>query len=306
MTVSPLPALVAVLIAEVALSTAVAWLAAGSRVRKVGAGAATVALGALPWCLPASLPLLRGLSALFALVVLMKLVELLRERTPRPFAERLVHVYSLADLRLARHGPPRFDLPLLGSGVVCGAVAALLLIAAGSVPAEARPGPLAARWLLGVASFYLSFEAIDRLARTAYLLGGAQVEPTQRAPILAPTLADFWGKRWNAIVRRWLASVFFLPLARKGHARLGILAAFVVSAVIHAYLMLPGLGAGWALCMGGFFLIHGALCTVERALGVSRWPRALAHVWVLTALLATMPLFIEPLLLLLGFRPVIG
>lgn len=295
-----------ILLAQVALSAVVALLAAGPPPRKVGAGVAMAALGVMPWCLPAALPLLRGVSALFALVVFMKMVELLRERTPRRLSERLAHLYSVADMRLARQVTPRLDLSLVASGVVSAVVAALLLIAAGSVAAETTPGSLTARWLLGVASFYLAFEAIDRVARVIYLLSGIDVEPTQRAPILARSLADFWGKRWNAIVRRWLASMCFFPLAKKGHARLGIVAAFVASALLHTYLMLPALGVRWALCMAGFFLLHGLLCTLERGMGVDRWPRVLAHAWVLAVLVATTPLFIEPLLLLIGFRPVSG
>ncbi|MFZ5479120.1 MAG: MBOAT family protein, partial [Myxococcota bacterium] len=161
----------------------------------------------------------------------------------------------------------------------------------------------AGRWGLGVAGFYVLFEAVDRFVQAGYRAIGLEIGPAQRTPLAARTVAEFWGRRWNAIVHRWLASVAFFPLARRGHVALAGLAAFALSAAIHTYLVIPGVGLAAGLRMGAFFVVQGLLVVIERALGIARAPAWVGHAWTVACFVATVPLFIEPFLRLAGFPP---
>lgn len=286
--------------AQWALALTCAAAAGGPRPARTAAVVGLMAVLVMPYAIGPEHVTLRGFSALFSLMFVIRGSDLLRER-PRPLAERLVHASSIADLRLAARVAPNVRVRLLATGVACALVATPILMAAAAAPEIAEPGPLLQRWGCGTIGFYLMFEAIDRLARVLYGLAGFEVEPAQRMPILARTVAEFWGLRWNSIVRRWLSSVAFMPLARRGWPVLGGLLAFALSALIHAYLLLPAVGARAAGLMGGFFLLQGAFVAIERPLRVARWPRALGHLWTIALVLSSVPLFLDPLLQVFGF-----
>src|SRR4029077_9584942 len=133
------------------------------------------------------------------------------------------------------------------------------------------------RWILGAAGGYLFFDGGMRALVAVLPLFGWEHAPVQRAPVRSRSLAEFWGLRWNRVVGLWLQRNIFDPVARRGAPRLGILLAFVVSALLHVYLVAPAAGLIPALWMGAFFLAHGALAAFERVLGVKDWPPALGH-----------------------------
>ncbi|GDX80329.1 hypothetical protein LBMAG42_21400 [Deltaproteobacteria bacterium] len=290
--------------AQGALALACAAAAGGPRPARIAVALGLAGMLAMPYTLAPEHFTLRGFSALFALMFVIRGSDLLRER-PRPLLERLVHACSIADLRLAARVAPNVRVRLLVTGVACALLATPPLMVAAAAPEIAEPWPLLQRWGCGTIGFYLSFEAIDRLARVLYGLVGFEVEPGQRMPIAARTIAEFWGIRWNSIVRRWLSAVAFLPLARRGRPVVGGLLAFALSALIHAYLLLPAVGVRAAALMGGFFLLQGVFVAIERALGVARWPRPLGHAWTIVLFLASVPLFLDPLLQVFGFAPMI-
>jgi hypothetical protein len=55
--------------------------------------------------------------------------------------------------------------------------------------------------------------------------------------------------------------------------------------------------------MGGFFLSQAVLLSVERGLGVKRWPATAARAWTISALLLTSPLFSAPVLQVVESTP---
>ena len=253
----------------------------------------------LPWLIPPSQLTHRAFAGLTSVALLMRATDLLRERPPRTLAVRIVHALSIVDLRLLVRVPPRIDLALAFGGTWRMLLGIAGLWLANTFPPAAQVGGLAGRWAVGAAAFYAAFEGFDQTIRAVYLVCGAQAEPTQRSPIMSRTLAEFWGRRWNAIVHRWLASVAFAPVARRNPA-LGTFFAFVLSAAIHAMITGPALGGRATMWMAGFFILHGALVLVERKLRVSRWHRPWARVWTLGWLILTAPLFLEPFLGLFG------
>ncbi|KAK3144545.1 hypothetical protein QOZ80_4AG0314560 [Eleusine coracana subsp. coracana] len=111
---------------------------------------------------------------------------------------------------------------------------------------------------------------------------GAELEPPFDRPYLASSLRDFWGRRWNLAVPALLRPCVYRPVrVRSGSAAAGVVAAFLVSGVMHEvmfyYITLrPGNGEVTA-----FFAIHGACAVAEGwwcARRPSRWrpPRPVA------------------------------
>ncbi|WOL04333.1 putative long-chain-alcohol O-fatty-acyltransferase 5 [Canna indica] len=115
---------------------------------------------------------------------------------------------------------------------------------------------------------YLALEVVlagAAAAASILLPGGLQLEPQFDEPYRASSLQDFWGRRWNIMVSAILRPSVYLPVrARCGRAA-AVLAAFLVSGLMHEvmfwYLTLaPPTGEATA-----FFLIHGACVVAEEA-----------------------------------------
>lgn len=298
-----IPELLAIFVpvAQVLLGAVVGALAGEGTARRRAAWGLAAVIGLMPWLVPAELRVERTISALFALLVAMKLVDLMRERPVRDLAARVAHVLIAPDLRTGRPAPPAFNAWAFGTG--------LLAFAAMFTAIEAvdhLPGVLPLRWLLGAAGVVLLAEGTDRLIQGLFRLGGLQLPPLQNAPVMSVTVAEFWGHRWNALVRAWLAAVCFRPLARRRRPLAGLALAFFGSAGIHWYLALPAVGLFWASLMGGFFLVQGGIVLLERRLGVASWPVPASRAWTITMMLGTAPMFVEPVLIALGYAPVWG
>jgi hypothetical protein len=147
----------------------------------------------------------------------------------------------------------------------------------------------------------------------AEAVGRHPVAGLQDHPLRAASLSEFWSSRWNRLVQRNLERAFFRPVGRrgrgKGDARRGqprrsaraVLAAFGASGVMHAIavgdLAHPRETALPAAAVMTFFLLHGALVSAERALGLGRAARTQRG--LMWARLRTLALFalLSPLLL---------
>jgi len=268
-----------------------AALCAGSFARRAGALAFGL-LAVLPaWW--AETPLVRGVLGLISWLLVMRLVDLVRVRTPFSLARRAWHLLSAVDSRLLEPAPRRVDF----RGVAA-LLAWLALGVGGGALAWVAPrfGGLGVRWLGGALIGYAAVESIWTSVRVAYGALGFGTPTLHRHPIAARTLRELWSERWATPVSHWLNANIFRPVTRLGFPRLGLLAAFAASGVGHAYGVLVALGWPMALAMLGFFVVQGVLMVVERVLGVS------ARAWVVVAMLASSPLFTEPMLRCLGFE----
>jgi hypothetical protein len=116
--------------------------------------------------------------------------------------------------------------------------------------------------MLGII-FTLHFGLFD-LASWAWRRVGVAALPIMRAPILATSLAEFWGERWNIAFADAARRFLFRPLARRwGATRAGGLV-FLVSGLVHeTVISLPAHG-GW----GGptlYFLLQAAGIRLEKS-----------------------------------------
>ncbi len=117
---------------------------------------------------------------------------------------------------------------------------------------------------------------------------GVAVDPIMDSPLMAASLADFWGRRWNRAFHDLVHAGCYAPLARRWGASAAIGATFLLSGVIHDLVIsLPargGLGLPTA-----YFAMQGVGMFVER-----RLRRAWRRPFALILVIAPAPLLFHP------------
>ena len=83
-------------------------------------------------------------------------------------------------------------------------------------------------------------------------------------PFLSKSVREFWGRRYNLLVGTLLKESIFDPIRRLPYssAKIGALASFIVSGLLHAHVASAAFGASPFLPFM-FFLLHGIACCVE-------------------------------------------
>lgn len=278
-------------------------LIAGLSARPAGARAAfALALLLLPWPAFVDAPVLwRSAFAVGAFWCVVRSADFVLEPAPPSLAHRIVHLFAIIDTRLVLRGghavPARFWWLLAGTLASLGA--SVLAVRA----AESHQGiaHFVLRWGGGIVLVLAAFEALTVAFRIGTALLGYYAPRLSHYPLLARSIAEFWSARWNRVVGKVLRDRVFAPLAHRGPA-LAVWATFLVSAAFHAYLVGAALRE-WApaLAAAGFFLLQPVLLALERALRVRRRPLPVRHAWTIGMLVLFSPLFIEPVLRMLGF-----
>jgi predicted DCC family thiol-disulfide oxidoreductase YuxK len=99
---------------------------------------------------------------------------------------------------------------------------------------------------------------------------GIPATPLMDAPLLSPSLSEFWGRRWNTAfsipARRYLMA----PIARKFGTAAGLLAVFLVSGFVHDLVISVPARGGYGLPTL-YFVIQGAALVHERRHHANRW-----------------------------------
>ena len=240
----------------------------------------------------------RFVLGMFGVLALGRTYDLLRRDSGLSFLGRLWLLTALFDVRRARRREPA----LVAGELRWLLIHVLVAVAGGElafVVAEGFTG--VGHWLLrwsgGVALLYGVVEAAHALLWLGYRSGGVELPRVNDRPILSTTLAEFWGRRWNRVVSSWLRDGLFYPLARRGHPRLGVAAAFVMSTAMHFWIAwMPLLDVVAGLSMASFFLVHGTALLLEQRLGVAGWSPLRRRLWTGAWFVITVPLFIEPAL----------
>jgi hypothetical protein len=244
---------------------------------------------------------LRAAVALELLWVCVKVLALARDRAPRSASFRVLQMLVLHDLRLdgfAKRGAlPELQLRLLLGACGWAALAApQLWLALFYAPGLAAPWGWLVRCASGVAFAYTGVEAALGGFEFLYRAGGLRPPILHQQPILATSIGEFWGRRWNRIVGTWLFVTFYRPLAVRRREPLGLAAAFIGSAVLHLYFTWAAIGLEPALRMATFFLVQLPPLWLERRWQQSSWPMSARRSWTLAWLALTSPLFVEPML----------
>jgi len=93
---------------------------------------------------------------------------------------------------------------------------------------------------------------------------GFDAQPLMNHPMRSTSLGEFWGQRWNTAFRDLTYRSLFRPLTSRLGPRLGLLAGFLFSGVMHELVMSFPARGGY----GGptlYFAIQGAAILVERS-----------------------------------------
>ena len=102
------------------------------------------------------------------------------------------------------------------------------------------------------------------LISCAWRAAGVNAPPLMDWPLLSPSLAEFWGRRWNRPFPDLAEPVLFRPLSRRIGPRAALVGGFAFSGVLHDVVVSLPPGAGW----GGptaFFLLQPLAMLVERS-----------------------------------------
>lgn len=256
----------------------------------------------LPWPAFVAAPVVwRSVFALGAFWCVVRSADFVLEPAPASFARRLLHLVAIIDTRLVQrggHAVPAHHWLLLAGTLTAFVLAVFAVRAAETFEGGAH---LALRWSAGIVLVLAGFEALTAVFRIGTALLGYYAPRLSHYPLLARSIAEFWSARWNRVVGKVLRDRVFTPLAHRG-AALAVWATFLASAAFHAYLVgIVLLRWAPALAAAAFFLLQPLLLSLERVLRIRRRARLLRHAWTLGMLLLTAPLFIEPVLLMLGF-----
>jgi Membrane bound O-acyl transferase family len=170
---------------------------------------------------------------------------------------------------------PGMDAPAFLDAVRRGAAPSLLELAAAAgslalgatlfwgVARLAAAVPLAAGWigLFGLI-FVLHFGGF-RLASIFWRTLGVDAVPLMRAPILAGSLGELWGRRWNTAFHVLARDLLVAPLRSRVGMPAAVLAAFLASGLVHDLVLSVPAGAGYGLPTA-YFLLQGAGLLAER------------------------------------------
>lgn len=93
---------------------------------------------------------------------------------------------------------------------------------------------------------------------------GIPAEALMRNPMVATSLSDFWGRRWNIAFNELARRYVFRPVAMRLGANAGTFAAFLFSGLVHDLVISVPAGAGYGLPTA-YFLIQNCGVVVERS-----------------------------------------
>ncbi len=193
-------------------------------------------------------------------------------------------------------GPPREGARDLAVRAVSRLVLGVLLaFAARSLGSLAGSPALTAYLLLPAVSLVGHF-GLFGLSSALFRALGADTDALFRAPLLASTLSDFWGKRWNRAFSELAAISVYRPLSSSLGRGPALLASFVFSGLLHELAISVPLRAGYGGPLA-YFLLQGALVLLEKhGFRVGR-------VGTLAALALPLPLLFPPPFVLAVLRP---
>ncbi len=164
------------------------------------------------------------------------------------------------------------------------------------------PHPLLAGWVGMIGLVLLLHFGLFRWLAGFWQRRGVAVTPIMNRPLLARSVAEFWGSRWNLAFRDLVRELIARPLTKAVGARAALWAVFLLSGLLHELVISLPAGAGYGLPVL-YFLWQGVAIELEK-----RWHLE-GHAWVvlmtgLPALLLFHPPFVErvmlPFLVFLG------
>ena len=148
-------------------------------------------------------------------------------------------------------------------------------------------GPLITGWMAMTGIVMILHFGLFQMLSIGWRAAGRNAQPLMRAPLLATSLADFWGTRWNTAFTSLANELALRKLARGVGVAWATLAIFLGSGVIHDVVISLPAQAGYGLPTG-YFALQGLAVLFERsrpgrALGLGRGWRGRAFSLIIIA-----------------------
>jgi alginate O-acetyltransferase complex protein AlgI len=133
-----------------------------------------------------------------------------------------------------------------------------------ALAARALPASLLAGWF-GMVGFVLviHFGAFGLLG-LCWRAAGVPLQPIMRAPILARSLAEFWGTRWNTAFSTLARGFVLRPLAPRLGIGWAMFCVYLVSGALHEAVISVPARAGFGLPTA-YFILQGLASLAERS-----------------------------------------
>jgi len=123
---------------------------------------------------------------------------------------------------------------------------------------------LAVGWIGMIGLVLMLHFGLFHLIALAWQAAGVAARPIMSAPLRSTSLGEFWGKRWNLGFRQLTHGLVFQPVRKHFGLTVAALASFLVSGLIHDFVISFPAGGGYGLPTG-YFLLQGIGVVVERS-----------------------------------------
>lgn len=95
------------------------------------------------------------------------------------------------------------------------------------------PHGIAATWVCMVGFIWALHGGVFTLLTAFWRSRGRDVQPLMKAPLLAASVTEFWGQRWNHAFRDLSHDLLFKPTARRFGTKAAMVVVFLVSGLVH-------------------------------------------------------------------------
>lgn len=163
-----------------------------------------------------------------------------------------------------RHRPDRSEWVFAAAKTAIGAA-----VLWGVTPAVRPEVAIPRGWAGMVGLVFLLHFGLFHLLSCLWRMLGRDAKPLMNWPVLARSLSEFWGRRWNTAFRDLTHRFLFAPLAARLGPKGAVAVGFLFSGIVHdAVISLPA-GGGYGLPTL-YFVIQGCGLLLERRVGSSR------------------------------------